>query len=55
MQAYIGRAFEVATLEAIEVYGVPGPVLQTALDANAAAGASVRVLSAPAVGFARAV
>ena len=49
----IGRALELVDTLAVDVYGQPGPILQQALDANAAAGAVVKVRPARLGGFLR--
>lgn len=50
---FIAEATELVRNVRVEVYGVPGPRLQAALDHNAENGTSVFVLSRPLTGFSR--
>jgi quinol monooxygenase YgiN len=49
-QDQIGQAIELTSIATIDVYGRPGPLLQQALEHNAAQGVEVRVVPTHLVG-----
>lgn len=50
---WIGRGLQLSDTVRVEVYGTPGPVVQQALEANAAAGVTVDVKTSSWGGFSR--